>query len=224
VRLGWDSPVKEVVHPQFINLQSRGGLGWLEGFNEWMVRCGLEWAGHPGWVMFDISNPDYLAAWATAVEAQLGDGGWTGVELVDAGNLPAWTNSPIDPNTGQDMTVSDHARYLAEAMAEVRGGLKSNNFAVIAQNQPFTIIDPHQIASSDAVSVERGFARLQGSAWTSLYTYFEAALDARVGPGCGTADSSTTSSACSAWPPTCWCPGSGRATPVARARSGRFTS
>jgi hypothetical protein len=48
VRLGWDSPVKEVVHPQHINLQSRGGLGWLEGFNEWMVRCGLESNGHPG--------------------------------------------------------------------------------------------------------------------------------------------------------------------------------
>lgn len=48
VRLGWDSPVKEVVHPLFINLQSRGGLGWLEGFNECLVRCGLEWAGHPG--------------------------------------------------------------------------------------------------------------------------------------------------------------------------------
>jgi len=48
VRLGWESPVKEVVHPKFINLSSRGGLGWLEGFNEWMVRCGLEFAGHPG--------------------------------------------------------------------------------------------------------------------------------------------------------------------------------
>jgi hypothetical protein len=48
VRLGWDSPVKEVVHPAYVNLESRGGLGWLEGFNEWMVRCGLEWAGHPG--------------------------------------------------------------------------------------------------------------------------------------------------------------------------------
>jgi Domain of unknown function (DUF4432) len=48
VRLGWDSPVKEVVHPKFINLESRGGLGWLEGFNEWMVRCGIEWTGHPG--------------------------------------------------------------------------------------------------------------------------------------------------------------------------------
>ena len=48
LRLGWNSPVKEIVHPQFMNLQSRGGLGWLEGFNEWMVRCGLESAGHPG--------------------------------------------------------------------------------------------------------------------------------------------------------------------------------
>jgi hypothetical protein len=48
VFLGWNSPVKEVVHPRLINLQSRGGLGWLEGFNEWMVRCGLENNGHPG--------------------------------------------------------------------------------------------------------------------------------------------------------------------------------
>jgi hypothetical protein len=55
VRLGWDSPVREVVHPQFINLHSRSGLGWLEGFNEWMVRCGLEFAGHPGKDVF-INN------------------------------------------------------------------------------------------------------------------------------------------------------------------------
>ena len=48
IRLGWDSPVKEVVHPAHVDLESRGGLGWLEGFNEWMVRCGLEFAGHPG--------------------------------------------------------------------------------------------------------------------------------------------------------------------------------
>ncbi|MEW4489536.1 aldose 1-epimerase family protein [Thalassoglobus sp. JC818] len=47
-RIGWESPVKEVVHPQWVNLESRGGIGWLEGFNEWMVRCGLEFAGHPG--------------------------------------------------------------------------------------------------------------------------------------------------------------------------------
>lgn len=47
VRMGWDSPVKEVVNPALINLESRNGLGWLEGFNEMMVRCGYEWTGHP---------------------------------------------------------------------------------------------------------------------------------------------------------------------------------
>ncbi len=48
VQLGWRSPVKQIVHPQFIDLQDHGGLGWLAGFNEWMVRCGVAFAGHPG--------------------------------------------------------------------------------------------------------------------------------------------------------------------------------
>lgn len=48
VELGWNSPVKEIINPAFINLEERGGLGWLDGFNEMMVRCGFEWAGHPG--------------------------------------------------------------------------------------------------------------------------------------------------------------------------------
>jgi len=47
VRLGWDSPIKEIVNPAFMNLESRNGLGWLEGFNEWLCRCGLEFSGHP---------------------------------------------------------------------------------------------------------------------------------------------------------------------------------
>lgn len=45
--IGWKSPVEEIVHPNFIRLGERGGLGWLDGFNELMVRCGFEWAGHP---------------------------------------------------------------------------------------------------------------------------------------------------------------------------------
>ena len=48
VRLGWDSPVSEVVNPAFIELNGRGGVGWLEGFNELVTRCGYEWVGHPG--------------------------------------------------------------------------------------------------------------------------------------------------------------------------------
>ena len=46
--LRWDSPVQDVVHPNFVRLGSRGGLGWLEGFNEFLCRCGLESNGHPG--------------------------------------------------------------------------------------------------------------------------------------------------------------------------------
>jgi hypothetical protein len=48
VTLGWISPVKQIVNPAYIELDSRGGLGWLDGFNEMLVRCGFEWAGHPG--------------------------------------------------------------------------------------------------------------------------------------------------------------------------------
>eukprot|EP00747_Dinoflagellata_sp_TGD_P217459 gnl/TRDRNA2_/TRDRNA2_89864_c0_seq1.p1 gnl/TRDRNA2_/TRDRNA2_89864_c0~~gnl/TRDRNA2_/TRDRNA2_89864_c0_seq1.p1 ORF type:complete len:475 (+),score=53.50 gnl/TRDRNA2_/TRDRNA2_89864_c0_seq1:92-1426(+) len=47
VPLGWDSPVREIVHPQHVELNDRGGLGWLTGFNEWLVRCGVAFAGHP---------------------------------------------------------------------------------------------------------------------------------------------------------------------------------
>ncbi len=48
VRFGWDSPVPQPVHPAFINLKSRNGLGWVEGFNELLCRCGLSFNGPPG--------------------------------------------------------------------------------------------------------------------------------------------------------------------------------
>ena len=49
VRLGWDSPVREIVHPRHVNLARDGGIGWLDGFNEFVVRCGLQNIGRPGW-------------------------------------------------------------------------------------------------------------------------------------------------------------------------------
>jgi hypothetical protein len=48
LRLGWDSPVSEIVHPKFVDLTDRGGKGWLNGFGEWLSRCGLESMGPPG--------------------------------------------------------------------------------------------------------------------------------------------------------------------------------
>jgi hypothetical protein len=56
--LGWRSPVKEIVHPQLVNLQARGGLGWLDGFTEMMCRCGLENNGQPGTDEFITNTGD----------------------------------------------------------------------------------------------------------------------------------------------------------------------
>lgn len=47
VRLGWDSPVRGPVHPALVRLEEPDGLGWLAGFDEMLVRCGLEYNGGP---------------------------------------------------------------------------------------------------------------------------------------------------------------------------------
>ena len=45
--LGWQSPVRGPVHPALVPLVEPSGLGWLDGFDEFMVRCGLESNGAP---------------------------------------------------------------------------------------------------------------------------------------------------------------------------------
>ena len=47
VHLAWASPVQGPVHPSLVPLSGDGGLGWLYGFDEWLVRCGLESNGSP---------------------------------------------------------------------------------------------------------------------------------------------------------------------------------
>ena len=48
VPLEWQSPVERPVHPAFVDQMRRGGIGWLDGFNELICRCGLSWHGAPG--------------------------------------------------------------------------------------------------------------------------------------------------------------------------------
>ena len=45
--LGWRAPQEMPVHPSFVPLMEPAGLGWLDGFNELMCRCGLESNGAP---------------------------------------------------------------------------------------------------------------------------------------------------------------------------------
>jgi len=47
VRFGWDSPVAGPVHPAWVPIAEPGGLGWLDGFDETVVRCGLSNNGAP---------------------------------------------------------------------------------------------------------------------------------------------------------------------------------
>lgn len=47
VRLGWKSPARGPVHPSLVPLWGGNGLGWLDGFDELLVRCGLESNGSP---------------------------------------------------------------------------------------------------------------------------------------------------------------------------------
>ena len=47
-RVGWRSPVIDgPVNPAFVALEARGGLGFLQGFDELMTRCGLDHNGPP---------------------------------------------------------------------------------------------------------------------------------------------------------------------------------
>ena len=47
LRLGWDSPVKEIIHPSYVRLNDNGGRGWVAGFGGLMVRGGLASFGNP---------------------------------------------------------------------------------------------------------------------------------------------------------------------------------
>lgn len=44
---GWDSSVQGPIHPKFVALNEASGLGWLDGFDELLVRCGLRNFGAP---------------------------------------------------------------------------------------------------------------------------------------------------------------------------------
>jgi len=45
--IGWKSPVQGPIHPHFVPLGEPSGLGWLDGFDELLVRCGLVNNGAP---------------------------------------------------------------------------------------------------------------------------------------------------------------------------------
>ncbi|RJG01797.1 aldose 1-epimerase family protein [Noviherbaspirillum sedimenti] len=45
--IGWQAPIRGPVNPRFVPLAEPDGLGWLDGFDELLCRCGLESNGAP---------------------------------------------------------------------------------------------------------------------------------------------------------------------------------
>lgn len=43
----WNSPVHGPIHPSLVPLDEPSGIGWLDGFDELLVRCGLQSFGAP---------------------------------------------------------------------------------------------------------------------------------------------------------------------------------
>jgi hypothetical protein len=81
-RLGWDSPVQEVVHPMYINLLEYGGRGCHYGFNEFFNRCGIEWSGAMG----EDETIDNMGNRNTVFLPLHGKVGWTPASRVELGS------------------------------------------------------------------------------------------------------------------------------------------
>jgi uncharacterized protein DUF4432 len=94
INLGWKSPVRGgPVHPAFVNTTEGSGIGWLDGFDELLVRCGLENNGGPfsgsggniiGGLHGKISN---IPAWRVELEIDIAVGEIRLIGQVDEARL-----------------------------------------------------------------------------------------------------------------------------------------
>ena len=76
LRLGWDLPVHDIIHPSYIRLTDNGGQGWVAGFGGLMVRGGLASFGSPvqdGDQQLTLhGHVDYIPASFVSVRYELG--------------------------------------------------------------------------------------------------------------------------------------------------------
>ena len=141
--------------------------------------------GHPDRLLLDFTSYDYEVAWGERVVSELTRDGFTGVNVVDGGNLPLWDGVPVVNNSDlpphRVLDDAARSRQLAKALSVVHAVLRTNGFLLAALNGPPDIIVADQINSADAVQTGGGFAHLDGAAWTELFNYFHVAYGVRVG-------------------------------------------
>jgi Domain of unknown function (DUF4432) len=128
--LGWKSPITDgPVNPSFVNLMNWGGLGWLEGFDELLARCGLENNGAPyveGGATFGLHGKiANVPAHYVAVHVDDGPDGTITVEgHVDESKLFSTqirmvTTISTGPGSNS-LTVRDEYRNLSDSSQEMQ--------------------------------------------------------------------------------------------------------
>jgi hypothetical protein len=152
-------------------------LPWIRDHHpEWILRTAegaeIHPADHPGWVLLDFGDPGYQDAWSLRIQQSLTAGGWTGVDVADAGNEPEWSGTPVDPRTQAELAPDDRVTYLAQALSLVHAAMRTHGFFLLAENGPPEIVEPTQINSADALTAGSGFARLRGEDWLALLRYY----------------------------------------------------
>ncbi len=163
VQLGWKSPAKGPVHPAFVPVWEPSGLGWLKGFNELLVRCGLESNGGPD---FDPSGklrcplhgrianiPAHKIE--VAIDGDSGEIAVTGVvdEAYLYGSKLRLTTT-LSTKAGQPgMTVADEVTNISAQPGEMEL-LYHINFGVPLIGPGATVVLPvKRLAPRDAVAV-----------------------------------------------------------------------
>ncbi len=163
VRLGWNSPVKGPVHPAYVHVAEPGGLGWLDGFDELLVRCGLESNGAPehdeeGILRYPLHGkianiPAHKVE--VAIDGDSGEIGVTGV--VDEARLfgnKLRMVATVSTRAGRpEMTVTDTITNLSAQPSELEL-LYHVNFGVPLLNPGSKVVLPvKKVAPRDAAAV-----------------------------------------------------------------------
>jgi len=128
--IGWKSPTRGPVHPAFVDLGEPSGLGWLDGFDELLVRCGLESNGAPehdanGKLLYPLHGRiGNKPAWKVELTIDEGTGeivltGW--VEEIRFHFLKASLKSTLRTTMGStSFQIEDEITNLSASPAEIQ--------------------------------------------------------------------------------------------------------
>jgi len=163
MQLGWKSPAKGPVHPAFVPLWEASGLGWLSGFDELLVRCGLESNGGPvfapnGSLQYPLHGKIANTP-ANKVEVTIdGDSGEIAVTgVVDEAHIygsKLRLTTTLSTKVGQpSMTVADEVTNMSAQPGEMEL-LYHINFGVPLLSPGATVVLPvKRVTPRDAVAV-----------------------------------------------------------------------